>query len=105
MFNQDYHPDDIKGKGEPSYSIEKALKEHKIHGDKEDNADRGASGEATGIEMQNHPGGTVDSRDPVDIAGGRQRYTDSEHGTASTPKPHALNGLKKRIGSLRKKKD
>lgn len=23
-----YHPDDIKGKGEPSYSIEKALKEH-----------------------------------------------------------------------------
>lgn len=24
-----YHPDDIKGKGEPSYSIEKALKDHK----------------------------------------------------------------------------
>ncbi|KAI9732439.1 MAG: hypothetical protein M1834_001647 [Cirrosporium novae-zelandiae] len=27
----DYHPDDIKGKGEPSYTIEKALKEHKSH--------------------------------------------------------------------------
>jgi len=24
-----YHPEDLKGKGEPSYSIEKALKEHK----------------------------------------------------------------------------
>jgi hypothetical protein len=26
---QPYHPDDLKGKGEPSYSIEKALKENK----------------------------------------------------------------------------
>lgn len=26
--SQKYHPDDLKGKGEPSYSIEKALKEH-----------------------------------------------------------------------------
>lgn len=25
---QKYHPDDLKGKGEPSYSIEKALKDH-----------------------------------------------------------------------------
>ncbi|CAK7268716.1 hypothetical protein SEPCBS119000_003203 [Sporothrix epigloea] len=25
-----YHPDDLKGKGEPSYTIEKALKEHEV---------------------------------------------------------------------------
>ena len=25
---QDYHPDDLKGKGEPSFTIERALKEH-----------------------------------------------------------------------------
>ncbi|KAH3948157.1 hypothetical protein HBH98_206780 [Parastagonospora nodorum] len=30
---QEYHPDDLKGKGEPSYTIEKALKEHKALGD------------------------------------------------------------------------
>ncbi|KAF1840572.1 uncharacterized protein K460DRAFT_323380 [Cucurbitaria berberidis CBS 394.84] len=29
----DYHPDDLKGKGEPSYTIEKALKDHKTLGD------------------------------------------------------------------------
>lgn len=26
-----YLPDDLKGKGEPSYSLEKALKDHKLH--------------------------------------------------------------------------
>lgn len=26
---QQYHPDDLKGKGEPSYTIEKSLKDHK----------------------------------------------------------------------------
>ncbi|KAL8671660.1 MAG: hypothetical protein Q9168_003840 [Polycauliona sp. 1 TL-2023] len=30
-----YLPEDLKGKGEPSYSIEKALKEHKQHGARE----------------------------------------------------------------------
>lgn len=29
MLLQKYLPEDLKGKGEPSYSIEKALKEHK----------------------------------------------------------------------------
>lgn len=28
MLTQKYHPDDLKGKGEPSYTIEKALKKH-----------------------------------------------------------------------------
>lgn len=26
---QKYHPDDLKGKGEPSYTVEKDIKEHK----------------------------------------------------------------------------
>jgi hypothetical protein len=104
---QEYHPDDIKGKGEPSYSIEKALKEHKIHGDRE-SADRGAYGEASGIELQSNPGG-VDSRDPVEIVGGQQSHAELEHRAAGRAsgenKRHSLNGLKKRIGSLRRKKD
>lgn len=41
-----YHPDDIKGKGEPSYSIEKALKEHKIRDEKV---------VPDGIEMKTNP--------------------------------------------------
>jgi len=88
------------------HSIEKALKEHKIHGD-EARADRGAYGETSGIEMQSHP---VDSRDPIDIAGGQQKYADLEHHAAVSEvsgehKRHSLGGLKKRIGSLRRKKD
>lgn len=39
-----YHPDDLKGKGEPSFSVEKALKEHKAHG-------RHVSEGGKGIEM------------------------------------------------------
>jgi len=101
----DYHPDDLKGKGEPSYSIEKALKEHKIHGDRE-RTSNGSYGEVSGIEMQ---GGPVDSRDSVEMAGGQQAYTDLEHQTAAetsgSTKRHSLQGLKKRIGSLRKKKE
>lgn len=48
-----YHPDDIKGKGEPSYSIEKALKEH--GGDEKKGA--GAyrdQPEQSGMEMKTH---------------------------------------------------
>lgn len=39
----DYHPDDIKGKGEPSYTVEKALKQHR-HA-------RSQPGSETGYEM------------------------------------------------------
>jgi hypothetical protein len=86
---QDYLPEDYKGKGEPSFSIERALKEHKAQ--KKAN---GASGlgdgagkaDASGIEME---GG------PVDDVGIRR----------SGSKRASLDGLKRRLGSLRRKKE
>jgi len=42
-----YHPDDIKGKGEPSYSIEKAIKEHKHSNHRRELSE--------GIEMTSRP--------------------------------------------------
>ncbi|QDS67854.1 hypothetical protein FKW77_007601 [Venturia effusa] len=104
----EYHPDDLKGKGEPSYSIEKALKDHKLL-DHEDRADRAAYGQASGIELQNQS--PVDVRDPVTIAGGQQQYAELEQRSAARMSGEherhfgSLQGLKKRIGSLRKRKD
>ncbi|KAE9973838.1 hypothetical protein BLS_003388 [Venturia inaequalis] len=104
----EYHPDDLKGKGEPSYSIEKALKEHKLLDD-EDRADRVARGQASGIELQDQS--PYDARDPVTIAGGQQRYAELEHRSAGRRSGEhkrqsgSFEGLKKRIGSLGKRKD
>lgn len=56
--------------------------------------------------------GTLDKRDPVDIAGGQERYVDLEHKrereyTSNINRTSSLRaageGLKKRIGSLRRK--
>jgi hypothetical protein len=101
---QKYHPDDIKGKGEPSYSIEKALKEHKIRGDSEYNVNQRAEGAASGIEMQDRHTTAYAQQDyaeadPVEASVGRS--------ASQAHKRHSsgLDGLKKRIGSLRKRKD
>lgn len=74
---QKYHPDDIKGKGEPSYSRDIAMreKERRLSGHRND--DDG------GIEMSN---------------------THSDHHSGDRARSGSLtDGLKKRIGSLRKK--
>lgn len=52
--------------------------------------------------------GTLDRRDPVDIAGGESKYADMEIAASASAsdshtKSHGLGSLKKRIGSLRKK--
>lgn len=47
-----YHPDDIKGKGEPSYSIEKALKDH--GGDDDTGRKYRDQPEQAGMEMKTH---------------------------------------------------
>ncbi|KAF2435766.1 hypothetical protein EJ08DRAFT_645454 [Tothia fuscella] len=92
-----YHPDDIKGKGEPSYSIEKALREHKIK-DNEPFTDRGAQGENSGIEMQAPRHGKTSSREEyVELGAGPSVQRSGSN------KRNSLDGLKKRIGSLRKK--
>ncbi|KAL0257448.1 hypothetical protein SLS55_008261 [Diplodia seriata] len=101
----DYHPDDIKGKGEPSYSIEEAMKKHKI------------SGRSDGIEMQSRPRNRSDVGpqyngpypDPDgDGYVGEQRFNDwltPDSGVSrSRSTGHKMTeGLKKRIGSIRRK--
>jgi hypothetical protein len=81
---QDYLPEDYKGKGEPSFSIDRALKEHKSQ--QRANAEIEGPGKAatSGIEME---GG------PVEEVGVRR----------SGSKRASLDGLKRRLGSLRRK--
>lgn len=80
----DYLPEDYKGKGEPSFSIERALKQQKAQQKANGVYEGPAKAETSGIEME---GG------PVEEVGVRR----------SGSKKAAFDGLKKRIGSLRKK--
>ncbi|KAI9855685.1 MAG: hypothetical protein M1824_005918 [Vezdaea acicularis] len=95
-----YLPEDLKGKGEPSYSLEKALKDHKAH--------TRSTSDCTGTyEMASNidrPRSSVDTN-----TGGRgsamRSYADWEgdiRRTSSTGKNSGF-GLKKRFGSLRRK--
>ncbi|CAI6280658.1 unnamed protein product [Periconia digitata] len=86
-----YHPDDLKGKGEPSFTIERQLKERKAYGE-------------TGTEMQTRRRNvsfSVNDRPENIVSGdvdgnglGRSNTTGKSVGTA----------LKKRFGSLRRRK-
>lgn len=80
-----YHPDDIKGKGEPSYSIEKALKEHSLE-EKNDGS----------IEMS-----TSANRRRSSAAAYRQDAFGEENSLGRSGS--LSNKLKKRVGSLKKK--
>ncbi|KAH7319329.1 hypothetical protein BKA65DRAFT_514345 [Rhexocercosporidium sp. MPI-PUGE-AT-0058] len=107
-----YLPEDLKGKGEPSYSIEKALKDHK-----EEGARNGLSPDGRSYEMQ-----------PQRPADGRQRSISGNHEDfrgSSRPSAGAFSsvdggnemrrsnttgrrigeGLKRRFGSLRRNKN
>jgi hypothetical protein len=91
-----YHADDIKGKGEPSYSIEKALKEHKIS---DENYSEQRKDMAEGIEMTSQHKRSGSGRIGNDEDGvGVQRS--SSFGKRLSG---GGAGLKKRIGSLRRK--
>ena len=54
-----YHPDDIKGKGEPSYSLEKALADHKTGNVTSSDRGHGNSGSQE-IEMTSRPRQSAD---------------------------------------------
>jgi hypothetical protein len=90
---QDYLPGDLKGKGEPSYSIEEALKKHKAVGD---------SGTEMTPRRRNHSVGAHDApedvplEDPFDDNQGMRRSNTTGKGVS--------NSLKKRFGSLRRRK-
>lgn len=103
---KDYSPDDLKGESEPTYSLDRALQAHKISGDGIEMSEGSQLRHDYNAAKRN---GTLDTRDPVQIAGGESKYVDMElahtHDTDSH-KRHSgglREGLKKRIGSLRKK--
>ena len=79
-----YHQDDIKGKGEPSYSIEKALKDHNLDGKEE------------GVEMQSRAsrrrGGSGDYR--------ARAFVEEDSGVRRSGS--LGNKIRKRVGSLKK---
>jgi len=88
-----YHPDDLKGKGEPSYTIEKALKDHKRYGD-------------TGTEMTTHhrtrSAGHAEAPGIVPTV-----VTESEAsgvGRSNTTGRNVGDAIKRRIGSIRRRK-
>ncbi|KAK8122321.1 protein kinase protein [Apiospora sp. TS-2023a] len=110
---QDYHPDDLKGKGEPSYTLERAFK----HG-------KSASvGDGPGVyEMQPRDGAKSSPHKNGDVmvrqrsrsssfgegpsgSAARATATDSPFGgsSSSSPGKRITTGLKKRIGSIRRK--
>lgn len=99
-----YHPDDIKGKGEPSYSIEKALKEHTIRDEKV---------AENGIEMKSHPRDTRGghNREPSGSGAGGAigaiATTGWDDGEAQVNRSSSISkrlsgGLKKRFGSIKR---
>ena len=103
-----YHEDDIKGKGEPSYSIEKAFKESKL-GEKDDyRRELGEIGNATEMKPLNGSSdghGRHVSRSSMDYHGPGGMFDDGEGIVGSgtnVQRKGSLSGLKKRIGSMGK---
>ncbi|KAL6715972.1 hypothetical protein ACLMJK_006934 [Lecanora helva] len=83
-----YLPEDLKGKGEPSYSLEKALKEHKLH-------DKHIENGGQGIEMVS----PAERRRPLSVDGEARR-----EGVAGLKREDSGEGkLRKRFGSLKVK--
>ncbi|KAI9811349.1 MAG: hypothetical protein M1827_005509 [Pycnora praestabilis] len=96
--NVTYLPEDIKGKGEPAYSLEKALKEHKQGSHRRVMSDGGS-----GIEMSSRPRSSSGADQPRSVSG-QMSYTEWEGGMQrnNTTGQKVGEGLKKRF-SLRKK--
>ncbi|KAL8950742.1 MAG: hypothetical protein Q9222_003239 [Ikaeria aurantiellina] len=110
---QKYLPTDLKGKGEPSYSIEKALKEHK-HGAQQHRrvmsegqpayemvpTSASASQRRRRPELQARSSSYGDGNTSTGMR--EQRYADWERERPRSSEGGA-KGLKKRIGSLRRR--
>ncbi|OCL06538.1 hypothetical protein AOQ84DRAFT_378513 [Glonium stellatum] len=98
----EYLPGDLKGKGEPSYTIEKALKEHKIHSD--DGIEMKARSRNKSLSHADNPHAMSTGQEG---ASGDRGYDDSEGGVgrSNTTGKKVTEGFKKRIGSLRRRKE
>lgn len=101
----DYHPDDIKGKGEPQFSIDRAHKEAKRRS-------RGMDANTGDIEMTDtvrpktaDPDSSAAAASVAETSSGAflGRSASTKEGNGSG-KRH-FSGLKKRIGSLKKRLD
>lgn len=116
-MSQPYHPDDLKGKGEPSYTYEKDLKEERARLRKSGIRDGARVGD---FEMQPQAGGTrkdrgagVRQRSVSSAAGGRPASPPPANATSSssgigrsnTTGKRLSDGLKRRFGSIRRRKD
>ena len=114
----DYHPDDIKGKGEPYFTIDRALKEHK-----KDGSHRRVFSEG-GIELAERPRSSSNPFAPsrssrlrsasgVD-AQDASRYTDEparempdsgiRRANTTGKRASGMSGLGRKFGSLRRRK-
>lgn len=95
---QDYHPDDIKGKGEPNFTLDRALKQHKDHG------------EHGGIEMksQHRPRRSLDQYGATEMTGGREALGRIDERPGAGPRRTSslgkqAGGFRKRFGSMGRK--
>lgn len=114
-----YLPEDLKGKGEPSYSIEKALKDH----ESSKHHRVGSDSNGSAFEMQPNsnkhlrPGANrlrsisgdnvnTGRAGPSNASGNSMRYSDFESDMKRSNSTGARigEGLKKRFGSLRRSK-
>ncbi|KAF2858791.1 hypothetical protein K470DRAFT_118919 [Piedraia hortae CBS 480.64] len=107
-----YDDEDLKGKSEPAFGLDRALKSHTVGEDSIDIEDRAHLNKDY---HQAEQSGKLDQRDPVKIAGDDGKYADMELANAASHEtsheaPDASGrsgglreGIKKRIGSLRRK--
>jgi hypothetical protein len=107
-----YHPDDIKGKGEPSYSIEKALKDHKMTN--VDGRDTGHKKSTSNeVELTSRPRQPSGQAHTSGVLGDADQFDrnnpmrgDGEEGwhRSASAKEKRLSGggLKKRFGSIKR---
>lgn len=92
-----YLPDDLKGKGEPAYSLEKALKDHKLHDARDPDSHSGI--EMTTPAQQRRP--LSSSSDARTSGADEQNYAEWE--SRMERSNSATRKLKKRFGSLKVK--
>lgn len=88
----DYHPDDVKGKGEPSYSIERALKGH--DGGLEGHRQASNRGDIEMTSRPNYAGATLSNAAGTDAVWGDGQESGLRRTTGS---------LKKKLGNIRKR--
>ncbi|CAK7218020.1 hypothetical protein SCUCBS95973_003348 [Sporothrix curviconia] len=93
-----YHPDDLKGKGEPSYSIEKAIKDQETRRKlrKHSSSFSHSQGSPMAYEMTTNGGGNpataplMSGRDSRNVPGRRRSMS---HGSASGAADNHMNGM------------